>query len=263
MGRFEREKPMSEVEYEAVGGIGRITLNRPERMNAITVALGAQLGTALAELGAREDVNVILIRGAGGNFSAGGDFREVERLRADGPAALVPLFQNFADACRVIAEIAPPVVVAVEGVAMAGGFELMQAADIALVRDDARLADNHVNFGQVPGGGGSQRLPRLVGRQRALGHLLGGDRLSGPDAVAWGLAYRCYPADRFEESVEEFVRTLAGRRRDAVVEIKRLVHEGLRGDLETGLKNEFATVVAHLAGDAGEAGVTAFTSKEA
>src|SRR5690606_30959363 len=139
--------------------------------------LGRELAAALFALGAREDVSVVLIRGAGGNFSAGGDIDEVRRLRPGGPAALAPLFENFARACAAVARIPQPVVAAVEGVATAGGFELMQAADIALVHADAVLCDNHVRFGLVPGGGGSQRLPRLVGRQRALGHLLGGERL--------------------------------------------------------------------------------------
>ncbi|MCW2748903.1 MAG: echA1 [Aeromicrobium sp.] len=254
---------MSVVLAGAADGIGRITLNRPEQMNAITVALGQELEAALHDLGSRADVSVVLIRGSGGNFSAGGDFHEVERRRAGGPDARVPLFDTFGRACRAINEVDVPVIVAVEGVAMAGGFELMQAADIALVRDDARIADNHVNFGQVPGGGGSQRLPRLVGTQRALGLLLSGDRLSGPDAVAWGLAYRSYPAEAFDDAVEAFVTKMAGRHRDVLVGIKRLIRTGVGLPLDDGLDLELRTVVAHISGDAGGDGVSAFTSKGA
>lgn len=145
----------AEVSVRVAGRIGHVTLDRPERMNAMTVRLGAELETALRELA--ETVAVIVIRGAGGNFCVGGDFHELERLRAAGPAALQPLFVNFGRACSAIAELAVPVVAVVEGYAMAGGFELLQASDIALVRADATLADNHVNFGQVPGGGSSQR----------------------------------------------------------------------------------------------------------
>ena len=105
-------------------------------------------------------------------------------------------------------------IAAVEGVAMAGGFELMQATDIVLVSDDAKIADNHIKFGMVPGGGSTQRLPRLVGRQQALGLLLSGDRLSGVDAARRGLAYRSFPQTAFASGVDEFVTTLAGRRRE-------------------------------------------------
>ena len=103
---------------------------------------------------------MIVIRGAGGNFCAGGDVAEVERLRSAGRQQLQTLFDAFRGACDAIAAIDVPVVAAVEGVAMAGGFELMQAADIVLVSDDAKIADSHINFGMIPGGGSTQRLPR-------------------------------------------------------------------------------------------------------
>src|SRR5439155_27380674 len=138
------------------GRIARITLNRPAAMNAITVALARALEDALAR--APDEADVIVVRGAGGNFSVGGDFNELERLRAEGTDAMAALFDGFGRACALIAELPVPVVAAVEGYAMAGGFELMQASDVVIVRDDATIADNHSNFGQVPGGGSSQRL---------------------------------------------------------------------------------------------------------
>ena len=144
-----------------------------------------------------------MIRGADGNFSVGGDFNELERLRAEGEEAMAELFDAFGRACALIAELPVPVVAAVDGYAMAGGFELMQSCDIALVADEAKIGDNHSNYGMVPGGGSSQRLPRLAGRQRALALILTGERLSGPDAVAWGLAYRSLPADELHTAAGE------------------------------------------------------------
>ena len=176
------------------GDVGRVTLNRPAVMNAITVELARALETRCGSW--RREVRVIVIRGAGGNFCAGGDFDEVQRLTADGEAGLAELFAAFAGACDAIGEVPVPVVAAVEGYAMAGGFELIQAVDVAIVREDAVLGDNHLRHGMVPGGGGSQRLPRIVGSQRALGHILCGDRISGREAVAWGLAYRAAPRRR-------------------------------------------------------------------
>ncbi|NMO01441.1 enoyl-CoA hydratase/isomerase family protein [Gordonia sp. TBRC 11910] len=252
---------MSEVLSHVEAGCATITLNRPEQMNAITVELGRALHEAIDDCAARADVTVIDIRGAGGNFCAGGDFAEVERLRADGPNGLRPLFVNFAQACRAIARCPVPVVAVVEGVAMAGGFELMQAADITLVADDARIADNHIRFGQVPGGGSTQRLARLVGRQQALGLLLSGDRLSGVDAERLGLAYASWSPQEFDGKVEEFLQTLAGRRRDAVTGIKSLVYQGLSSDLDAGLDLELDAVVDHISGAAGAAGVTTFSQR--
>jgi len=224
------------------GRVGRITLNRPERLNAITVALARDLERAILDLGGDSAINVILITGADGNFCAGGDFDEVQRLQAEGPEALRELFTAFRQACEAIAAVAVPVVVAVEGVAMAGGFELMQAADVVLVSDDARIADNHITFGMIPGGGGTQRLPRLVGRQTALGLLLSGDRLSGADAVRIGVAYRSFPSSDFDNRVARFVEDLASRDRAAAITIKRLVST-VRAPSD-GLDDETTAVVA-------------------
>jgi enoyl-CoA hydratase/carnithine racemase len=129
---------------------------------------------------------------------------------------------------------------------MAGGFELLQAADIVLVSDDAKIADNHINFGMIPGGGSTQRLPGLVGRQIALGLLLSGDRLRGQDAQRLGLAYRSFPAHEFDSRVNQFVSDLAGRDRRAVVAIKQLVARA-RPQAQ-GLDDEIDAVVAHICG---------------
>lgn len=253
---------MNDVQTVIDGAIGRITLNRPERMNAVTAELGAELEEALKELGRRHDINVVVLRGSGGNFCAGGDFDEVERLRAEGPAALKTLFAAFRQACGTIANIAVPVVAAVQGVAAAGGFELMQAADIVLVSDSARISDNHIRFGMIPGGGSTARLPRLVGRQQAMATLLSGDRLSGRDAVACGLAYRSYPPEEFDRGIETFLSDLAGRSRQAVTTVKRLVDTGLRESLDQALSNEMDAVVRHILGN-GETSTAAFNSREA
>jgi enoyl-CoA hydratase/carnithine racemase len=252
---------MTPVAVVVDAGIGRITLDRSEQMNAINVELGTALERELRQLASDRAVNVIVIQGAGGNFCAGGDFAEVERLRAEGPAALRTLFAAFRGACDAIAAVDVPVVALVEGVAAAGGFELMQAADIALVSDDARIADNHIRFGMIPGGGSTQRLPRLIGRQQALGVLLSGDRLSGTDAVRLGLAYRSFPQREFAVAAGAFVSTMARRERSALVAIKRLVVAGLGKPLASGLDDELDEVVRHISEGAGRNGASAFSQR--
>jgi len=239
---------VSTVQTRIDHGVAHVTLERPDKMNAISVALARDLQAALQQAGSDSAVGVVVIRGAGGNFCAGGDLDEVERLRAEGPGRLRTLFDAFRQACDTIAKINVPVVAAVQGVAMAGGFELMQAADIALVQADAKIADSHINFGMIPGGGSSQRLPRLVGRHAATALLLSGDRLSGLDAVRLGLAYRSYPATEFEDGVATFANTLASRDRRAVTTIKRLVGVAAAKTLDDGLDDEIDAVVAHICG---------------
>ncbi|MFI9408651.1 enoyl-CoA hydratase/isomerase family protein [Nocardia gamkensis] len=241
-----------------IDGVGIITLNRPQQMNAITVELGARLHVALIETAAR--ANVIVIRGSGGNFCAGGDFHELERLREAGRGAMAPLFANFRAACDAIAELPVPVICAVEGYATAGGFELAQAADIVLVHENAVLADIHSRYGQIPGGGSTQRLPRLVGRQRALAHILTGDRLTADDAVVWGLAYRKYSAAEFDSGVRAFAEQLAAKNPAALARSKRLVHQGLGMSLGEGLGLEFETVLDHLTSRSAGDGIGSFTT---
>ena len=237
---------VSVVQRAITDRVGHITLNRPEHLNAVTTELARQLEHTLRELSADPAVAVIVIRGAGENFCAGGDVAEVERLRSAGPESLRTLFDAFRRACDVMATVEVPVVAAVEGVAMAGGFELMQAADIVLVSDNAKIADSHINFGMIPGGGSTQRLPRLVGRQVALGLLLSGDCLTGLDAVRLALAYRSFAPDDFDSGVNDFVTRLASRDRAAVAKIKKLVAGAHQQSLAEGLDDEIAAVVAHI-----------------
>lgn len=226
------------------GGVAHLTLNRPHARNAITVELASALHDALRD--AAERARVVVVRGAGGHFCAGGDFEEVARLRAQGPEAMRPLFETFVGACELIAELPVPVVAAVEGYAMAGGFELIQSVDVAVVRDDAVLADNHANLGMIPGGGGSQRLPRLVGPQRALGHILLGERITGAVAAQWGLVHTAVPAGEFESAVDGVVANLLGKDPAVMARIKHLVRAGLRVPLAEGLAMETDEIVAHL-----------------
>jgi enoyl-CoA hydratase/carnithine racemase len=241
------------------GGVAYVVLNRPEVRNAITIGLARALHDALSDAAVYADL--IVIRGAGGNFCSGGDFQELARLRQQGPEALRPLFETFIGACELIAELPVPVVAAVEGVAMAGGFELIQSVDIAIVRDDAVLADNHANVGMIPGGGGSQRLPRIVGMPRALGHLLTGDTLSGRQAAEWGLVYRSVPPSQFENAVAALVAGLESKDRDTLAGIKQLVRAGVRGPLVDGLRMETEATLTHLAGQQAGRAINRFASR--
>jgi enoyl-CoA hydratase/carnithine racemase len=186
---------------------------------------------------------VIVIAGAGGNFCAGGDFKAVAALRDD-PVALRGLFETFHEACALIGELRVPVIAAVEGVAMAGGFELMLASDIAVVREDARIGDNHSNIAMVPGGGSTQRLPRLVGRHRALGLILTGDHISGAQAAEWGLAYRA--VRDLEPAVTQLAERLAAKDPAALARTKAVVQAGLERPLREGIDLELEAVMEHL-----------------
>lgn len=223
------------------GRIGSITFQRPDVMNALNIALCSEAAAAIHELAG--DVSVVVVRGAGGNFSVGGDIEEVRKLRTEGPDALATIFDSFAGLIGAVLDVNVPVIAAVEGYALAGGFELLQVCDVVLVSETAVLGDHHIRAGQVPAGGGSQRLPRLVGRQRALAHLLTGDRLDAATAVEWGLAYRSAPADEFDDLVAGVADRIATKERAALRTMKSLVVRGLEHPLSDGLRLEREAVL--------------------
>lgn len=228
----------------AATGDGRartITFGRPQVLNAMTRELSRALAAAVRA--AADEASVVVLRGAGGNFSVGGDIAEVQQLRAEGPDALATMFDAFAELLRAVCEVEVPVVAAVEGYALAGGFELLQVCDVVLLSETAVLGDHHIRAGQVPAGGGSQRLPRLVGRQRALGHLLTGERLDAATAMAWGLAYRVAPAEEFDDMVSGVVEQIAANDPTALRTIKSLVVRGLDLPIDDGLRLERAATL--------------------
>lgn len=241
---------------ELCGEVATLTLNRPGSLNAITIGLGEALEQAL--LTVPDTARVIVIRGAAGNFSVGGDFVELQQLQSEGGSGLAELFERFARACAQISVEDRPVIAAVEGYAFAGGFELVQSCDIALLSETAVLADNHLNFGQVPGGGGSQRLARLVGRQRASAHILGGERLDAATAHSWGLAARVFPASEFDTGVADYAARLAEKDPAALRTTKRLIRRSAEVSLDEGLAEERRAVLAHLAGSSSASGIDSF-----
>ncbi|HEX3828453.1 MAG TPA: enoyl-CoA hydratase/isomerase family protein [Sporichthyaceae bacterium] len=252
---------MSEVLVAIEDRIGRLTLNRPQARNAITVTLARELAAGVRRLGPA--VDVITIRGAGGTFCAGGDVAELDRLRLTGRQELAGLFLSFRDALRAIAQADVPVVAIVEGHAVAGGFELAQACDIVVAAESAVLADIHTRFGQIPGGGGTALLPRLVGRARAGALILTGDSLGAHQAREWGLVYEVFGEAALEAGVADLLHRLTRGSRAARAATKRLIRDGLELPLAAALEAETEAVLDHLTSEAGATAVASFTARKA
>ena len=154
-----------------------------------------------------------------------------------------------------------PVIAAVNGIALAGGLEVVEACDIAIASEDARLGDQHANYGLLPGGGGSQRLPRLIGRRKAMELLLTGDWISAKEAEAIGLVNKAVPADKLEETVNEFAQKLAERSPLTSKTLKKLVNEGMQMDLDAALDLEINTVAPLFGSEDVIEGFSAFNEK--
>jgi enoyl-CoA hydratase len=154
-----------------------------------------------------------------------------------------------------------PVIAGVHGLALAGGLELVLVADLVVADEAARLGDQHANFGLVAGGGGSQRLPRLIGARRAKELMLLGGWLTAPEALAWGLVNRVVPAGTVAPAVEELATALAAGSGSANRTVKALVARAFDTGLAEGLELERRLVAEHMrSGDAAE-GLRAFAEK--
>jgi enoyl-CoA hydratase/carnithine racemase len=251
---------VSTVRYARDGGIAHVMLDRPAQLNAISPELLRDLDAACATIEADPGVRAVALTGAGRGFCAGADLRVVEELAPDPArwAAFMDLWHRVFDR---IERLPPPVIAGVHGLALAGGLELTLVCDLVVADEGARLGDQHANFALVAGGGGSQRLPRLIGARRAKELMLLGGWLDAKQAHEWGLVNRVVPAGTVETATLALARELAEKSGAASRTVKLLVDRGLDVDLRTGLALEKRKVAEHMRTDDASAGLRAFRER--
>jgi enoyl-CoA hydratase len=222
------------LEIEA--GIATLTINRPQALNAMTRELLEELGTAISRLQDDPAVRVVLLTGSGDKaFVAGADIAAMagfSPLEARELALLGQRTLAAIEACPL------PVIAVVNGFALGGGCELAMACDIRLAADTARLGQPEINLGIIPGFAGSQRLPRLVGKGRALELLLSGEMIGAAEAWRIGLVNRVLPAAELMTEARRLAALLAGKGRTALRLCKAAVQDGLEMDLARGAAYE-------------------------
>ncbi|MGH7414072.1 MAG: enoyl-CoA hydratase/isomerase family protein [Candidatus Rokuibacteriota bacterium] len=248
------------ITYGAGGGIARITLNRPDRLNAISPELLQDLDRACEAVEGDPGVRVATLTAAGRTFCAGADLRAVKELSPDSARwdAFMRLWHGVFDR---IEALPVPVIAGVHGLALAGGLELVLVADLVVADEVARLGDQHANFGLVAGGGGSQRLPRLIGARRAKELMLLGGWLTAAQALAWGMVNRVVPAGTVPSAVEEMAVALAAGSGSANRTVKTLVGRAFDTGLAEGLELERRLVAEHMRSRDAAEGLRAFAEK--
>lgn len=246
--------------FEKKNRIAKITLNRPKELNAIDKDTHLELQAALRDIEEDPEIRVVVITGAGRAFCAGADLKSAVALN-DKPQELAAFGQLFYDTYAMIENLSKPVIAAVNGIALAGGIELVEACDIAIAAEGARVGDQHASFGLIPGGGGTQRLPRQIPLKKAKELLLTGDWITAKEAEALGLVNKVVPADKLEEATMEMAEKLAQRSPMASKAIKLLVNRGMQVDLYTGLMLEKGASAAHASSEDIREGFKAFLEK--
>lgn len=222
---------------ERDGPVAVLTLNRPDAMNALSRALREALSNAFRTLAAERSVRVAIVTGAGRAFCAGFDLKELSESGAD---AAETASNDLPD---TMGAFAGPIIGAVNGHAITGGFELALACDVLIASTAARFADTHARVGILPGWGLSQRLPRLIGVSRAKELSFTGNFIDAEQACAWGLVNRVVAPGELLEHCRALAHAMAGCVPGVLEGYKHLIDTGLGMNLDAALEMEAATAI--------------------
>ena len=216
--------------------IARLTINRPDKLNALNDVVVGELAAAAAALKADREVRGVILTGAGPKaFVAGADIGDLARQGVmDGRQRAV----NGQQMLYAFERMGKPVLAAVNGFALGGGCELAMACHIRIASENARFGQPEVNLGITPGYGGTQRLPRIVGKGNALYMLLTGEHVTAPDALRMGLVSRVVPADQLMAEAEKIMKAIVAKSPAALALTMEAVDRGLETTLEEGLRIE-------------------------
>ncbi|MFH1091318.1 MAG: enoyl-CoA hydratase [Pseudomonadota bacterium] len=223
---------------EKEGGLATLTLNRPLRMNALSRELGTALARAFQELSADPEVGVVVLTGAGEAFCSGLDLEEISLHSLD--PLLLPEEDGTVSLINHMTGFDRPIIGAINGAAVTGGFELALACDILIASTRACFADTHARVGILPGWGLSQKLPRIIGPNRAKELAFTGNYLSAQKAETWGLLNRVVAPEELLPACRALAQGILSCLPETVREYKRLIDRGLAVTLDEGLKLEAA-----------------------
>jgi len=227
------------VIWEQSGAVGRLTLDRPETLNAWTAQFGEELRQVVEQDAAQPSVRAVLITGAGRGFSSGADLRAGFDLADDGrPDIRKELHEIYHPAIIGVRRLAKPVVAAVNGPAVGIGCSLALACDLVMAAESAFFGLAFVNIGLMPDGGSTAFVPPSVGKARAFQMALLGERVSSHQALDWGLVNWVHPDDRLMDEAEALVERLAGGPTNSYASSKQALNRFIYGDLEAQLHLE-------------------------
>jgi len=245
------------IVVERRGRVGLVRLNRPQALNALCAALIAELGTALDELEADDEIGAIVLTGSEKAFAAGADIKEMK------DRDFIDVYgQDFITrGWERVAQCRKPVIAAVAGYALGGGCEVAMMCDIILAAENAEFGQPEITLGTLPGAGGTQRLTRFVGKSKAMELCLTGRRMGATEAERAGLVSRVVPTGELLDEALKVAERIAGFSRPIVMMTKEAVNRAYETSLAEGLRFERRLFHASFATEDQKEGMSAFAEK--
>lgn len=249
--------PYEMILMDKKGAVGLITLNRPEALNALNGQMMDEITRALRDLEADDNIGAIVITGNEKAFAAGADIKEMESKSYMDVFAEDFITANWEEASRC----RKPVIAAVAGYALGGGCELAMMCDFIICAENAKFGQPEINLGVTPGAGGTQRLPRLVGKSKAMDMILTGRMMDAEEAERSGLASRIVPTDDLVDEALKIAGKIADLSMPSVMMAKEMVNRSLETTLAEGVRFERRLFHSLFATEDQKEGMSAFVDK--
>ncbi|PIE74519.1 MAG: enoyl-CoA hydratase [Deltaproteobacteria bacterium] len=245
--------------FEIDGSVAKIFFNRPKALNALNNALLSEFENALCEVEKNEEIKVLILTGAGEkSFVAGADITEINKLNALEAKYFCKLGH---DVIGKLQELPIPVIAAVNGFALGGGSEMAMACDFIYASESANFGLPEITLGIIPGFGGTQRLPRLVGKNIAKEMIFTGKMISAKEAMEYGIVNKVCPADELMDTVMKTAKGIAKKGRVSLRAAKYAVNAGMDVDISTGCKIEIDSFSLCINSEDSKEGTSAFLEK--
>jgi enoyl-CoA hydratase len=244
------------VIFEKEEDIAIVTFNRPEAMNALNNQTRTEFAAAVAEVATDDDIKVLILTGSGKAFVAGSDIKEFSQTTPY-------VAHNIQRLGEMVEELEKPVIAAVNGFCLGGGCEIAMACDIIIASEKAKFGQPEINIGIIPGGGATQRLPRLIGVCKAKELIYTGEIIGAEQADRLGLVNRVVTMDELMPAAKELAKKIAAKSAAALKLAKTAINRGMQVNLESGLKYEYELYGLALSLEDRVEGVNAFLGKRA
>ncbi len=245
------------LQVSTQGRVGLITLNRPEALNALCAQLTEELAQALGDFDDNDDIGCVILTGSKKAFAAGADIKELQA------GTFVDIYMNdpFAKTWEAVSRFKKPIIAAVAGYALGGGCEMAMMCDFIIAAENAKFGQPEINLGVMPGSGGTQRLPRAIGKAKAMELCLTGRMMDADEAERAGLVSRIVPVDELDDEAMKTATSIADKSLPVAMMTKEAINTAFETTLAQGIRFERRVFQSQFTLEDQKEGMAAFVEK--